>query len=281
MMSASQNKKMDNNRSVWVMGLPRSGTSWLGQIFDSHPDVRFKLSPLFSYAFKDALNNDSTREEIEQFLQEVYHREDSFLDQVDRRLQGDYPTFETKNIEPACLVIKENRYHNLIKHLLATCDKLQVVYIVRNPCGAIHSWLSCRNEFPEGAKPMEQWRSGAIRKKGKQEEFWGFDDWKLLTAMYQDMSRLEPDRVKVISYEQLVSNVVNTVTDMFSFAGLGMNSQTLSFLRESQLSTNKDSYAVYKEPGVAQRWQNELDPQIISVIIKDLAGSELEHYLHY
>jgi hypothetical protein len=261
------------------MGLPRSGTSWLGQIFDSHPDVRFKLSPLFSYAFKNALNESSTTADVYQFLQDVYHCEDSFLDQTDRRIKGEYPTFETKNAEPEFLAIKENRYHNLIRHLLAVDKKLVVVYIVRNPCGAINSWLSCSNEFPKEANAMEQWRSGSIRKNGKPEEFWGFDDWKLLTSMYRNMSLLEPERVKIVSYEQLVTDSLNTVSEVFSFAELEMNSQTKNFLRDSQSTMNCQSYAVYKKPEVAKRWRDELDSKIASEIYQDLKGSELEQYL--
>ena len=48
--------------------MPRSGTSWLSQIFDSHPDTKFKLSPLFSYAFKNAVNIESSKKEWLKFL---------------------------------------------------------------------------------------------------------------------------------------------------------------------------------------------------------------------
>lgn len=36
---------MDFSRSVMIVGAPRSGTSWLGKIFDSHPDVLYRHEP--------------------------------------------------------------------------------------------------------------------------------------------------------------------------------------------------------------------------------------------
>jgi hypothetical protein len=38
-------KQISNSRVTLVMGAPRSGTSWLGKIFDSHPDVLYRHEP--------------------------------------------------------------------------------------------------------------------------------------------------------------------------------------------------------------------------------------------
>ena len=36
-------------KNVAIFGVPRSGTSWLGQIFNSSPMVAYRFQPLFSY----------------------------------------------------------------------------------------------------------------------------------------------------------------------------------------------------------------------------------------
>ena len=36
---------MDFSRSIMIIGPPRSGTSWMGKIFDSHPDVLYRHEP--------------------------------------------------------------------------------------------------------------------------------------------------------------------------------------------------------------------------------------------
>ena len=44
-------------KRIGLHGVPRSGTSWLGNIFNSSPDLTYKHQPLYSYAFKNYLNN--------------------------------------------------------------------------------------------------------------------------------------------------------------------------------------------------------------------------------
>ena len=42
---------------VFAFGVPRSGTSWFGELFNSSPRVAYRFQPLFSYAFKDAIKD--------------------------------------------------------------------------------------------------------------------------------------------------------------------------------------------------------------------------------
>ena len=41
-----------------IFGVPRSGTSWLGEIVNSSEYTCYKYQPLFSYAHKNFLNKD-------------------------------------------------------------------------------------------------------------------------------------------------------------------------------------------------------------------------------
>ena len=40
-------------QTVAIFGCPRSGTSWLGQLFNAHETVLYRYQPLFAYEFKD------------------------------------------------------------------------------------------------------------------------------------------------------------------------------------------------------------------------------------
>ncbi len=144
---------------VWITGMPRSGTNWLSQIFASHPDVRLKLCPLFSYEFKNALDEKSSALMWRTLLKNVYHTESEYLDQEYLRREGHVPTFEQKNERPSMLVIKSTRFHNLTPGLLKKCPEIKWVGIVRNPCASIYSWISNPLEFPNSADPYTDWRT--------------------------------------------------------------------------------------------------------------------------
>ncbi len=258
--------------------MPRSGTNWLCQIFDSNERVIFKMAPLFSYSFKNAVNNNSTQQEWSDLFEGVYNSMDEFINQVKKRTSGDFPVFHGKVKPPEFLVIKDTRNHHLTGKILDFFPSIKIIHIVRNPCGAIYSWLSAANEFPSTADPMKEWRTGACRKTDES-EFWGFDDWKLLTLQYTELEKTHPNQVKVISYENLVTDALTTTSRIFEFAGLKMSEQTEKFLIESQ-SRHSDIYnAVFKDKSVKDKWRSHLKAEVIEEIYKDLKGTILEKYL--
>ena len=263
---------------AFLMGMPRSGTSWLSQIVDSSPEVRFRLSPLFSYAFKNAVNERSSRVEWEDVLRGAYLIEDRFMAQTCQREAGRYPVFAEKADSPPVLVVKDTRYHNLLERILSLFENSRLVAIARHPCGAIHSWLTTPKEFPQGADPLKEWRSGACRKTAP-EEFWGFEDWKIATRLHLDLMRRHPGRVHFMRYEALVEDAFAETRRLFDFLGLRWSRQTEAFLSESQSRHEEHTHAVFKRPDVKDRWRRELDPVIQNEIRKDLEGSDLARFL--
>lgn len=259
--------------------MPRSGTNWLSQIFDSHPDVRFKLAPLFSYAFRNFVDENSSEEDWQLFYGKVYESVDEFMDQSRRRKSGEFPVFARKESTPGFLAIKDNRHHNLSDRILNSAVKPKIVYIVRHPCGAINSWLKAPKEFPQTANPAEEWRIGKCRKTGP-EEFWGFDDWKYLTGKYLELNKTSPDRVYIVRYERLVDAAEIETKRMFDFAGLSLDTQTIAFLEMSQRKHSESTYSVFKDKKVKDEWRQELDKNIIDEIYSDLRGSILEEFLY-
>ena len=261
-----------------LTGMPRSGTSWLSQIFDSHPDVRFRLSPLFSYEYKNTLDQNSSKGAWTEVFRGAYLSKNEFMDQTARRASGEYPSFANKNASPSHLVVKDTRFHHLTRHALSLFPDLVVVAIIRHPCGAINSWLTTRGEFPHGADPLKEWRTGACRKSGVG-EFWGFDDWKNVTAEHLDLAKIYPKQVIIQRYEELVERPVSEVTKLFHFAGLEIHRQTLEFVEASQQAHLPTDYAVFKDPSVSRRWMAELQPQIRNEIQEELRGTRFETFL--
>ena len=97
--------------------MPRSGSTWLGELFNSNPEVVYRYQPLFSYAFRDRLTNTSTLEEINLFFSEIRKSEDQFINQIEARQEGKLPKFKGKTSCKA-IIYKEVRYHHILKHIL-------------------------------------------------------------------------------------------------------------------------------------------------------------------
>lgn len=148
---------------------------------------------------------------------------------------------------------------------------------MRHPCATIHSWLTNALEFPRDCDPLREWRTGACRKTGPG-EFWGFEDWKLVTGLFLDLAERHPERFRLLRYETLVQNAPGVVRGLFERLDLGWPKQTERFVRESQQRHHPHARAVFKDPAVAQRWEGELSPDIAGTILGELRGTRLEQF---
>lgn len=263
---------------TWIAGMPRSGTSWFGQIFASHPDVRLKLCPLFSYSFKNAMTETSTRTEWEEFFAKVYETADEFMDQEHLRKRQLVPNFETKNPTPHHLVIKSNRYHHLLPRLITLGLKVKLVLIVRDPRTAIASWVNNPTEFPQELNPDTEWRSGACKKTGPG-EFWGFDDWKLVTELFLGLAKAHASNTRLVRYEQLRDFPTDSVSEIFEWCGLSFHPQTVQFIRASQSSRSDNPRSVFRSPGQLAERNFKLGGAAISEIENEVANSIFEDFL--
>ena len=257
--------------------MPRSGTNWLSQIIFSHPDVRLKFCPLFSYEFKNVLNEDSKADEWRDLFKKVYETKSEYMDQEYLRREGHVPLFSIRNNNPSVLAIKSTRFHNLTQGLIKKCPEITWVAIVRNPYACIHSWLSNHFEFPADADPLTEWRNGNCRKKGPG-EFWGFEDWKSVTSLFLDLESKYPERFRICRYESLVNSALKETQLLFNWLRLDFSKQTRDFLIASQNIHSSHKRSVYKLPQNINNWQRELDPEILSAIKVDLENTPLSRF---
>ncbi len=267
----------ENILVAWISGMPRSGTTWLSQIFASSPDVRLKSCPLYSYEFKNALDETSSAEQWGNLFAKLYRTNSEFLDQEHLRKHGLIPHFKNKNANPRHLIIKSNRFHNLTPYILKLNKQVCFIHIVRHPCATILSWLSNSHEFPAYANPLEEWRTGQCRKTGPG-EFWGFDDWKKVTAQALKLSEQYPDRHKVVRYENLVKNTEPQARELFQFLQIPFEKQTHNFIELSCSRHDAHKHSVFKNPELKDKWEEMLDASIIAECMSEIRGTELEQF---
>ena len=263
---------------IAIFGMPRSGTSFLGQVLDSCPSVVYRLEPIFSYKLKNMVDEDSTREQFNNFFQLAFESdEDEFMNQVEKRAKGHYPTFQKSDKES--LVFKTTRFHNILPNLMENFheSELKVISLVRHPAGAIYSWINHPKEFPANCDYKIEWRNGLCRKTAK-EEFWGFDDWKKVMLQHIELEKKYPN-FKIFQYENIVSNIEEEIKALFDYIEVPYTEQTKQFLLESQSKNIDDPYAVYKDKSVTSKWKTQLDEDIQDEIINEIKGTVLEGFL--
>lgn len=271
---------MNFRKIISIHGNPRSGTSWLGQIFDSSPNVRYKFQPLFSYAFKNRINCNSTKEEIDYFYNELFRRQDVFLDQEDKKANGLYSIFDDKSNNPEFLVTKMVRYHYLCPHLASNDDQITFIAIVRHPCGVLNSWMNAPREFLPEWDFKNEWRFAQTKNKFRPEEYYGFHKWKEASKLFLEMEKNFPGKFKIIRYEDLVSNPWEMTQQLYDFCGLNVTKQTKTFLTQSTTEHQEDPYSVFKGKKDVRSWKHSLPEHIITAVTNELEGSEFERFLY-
>lgn len=264
----------------WISGMPRSGTTWLSQILASCPDVRLKICPLFSYEFKNILDENSSAQQWKILFADVYQTNSDFLDQEYLRKQGLVPIFPEKSQHPGNLIIKSNRFHNLVPYILNLNRDIRFVHIVRHPCASIYSWISNPLEFPDNADPNNEWRAGLCRKTGPG-EFWGFNDWVQVTRQALNLNEQYPNRHKIVRYEDLVRDPQGKTQELFEYFQLPYGNQTRDFLKLSHSRHDTHKRSVFKDPSTINRWQQRLDPVIASACMDEVKGTDLEQFIKY
>lgn len=270
---------MSPRKVIAILGVARSGTSWLGNILDSSPGVVYRFQPLFAYEFRDRITHASSSDEYIQWFRELYACDTEFLTQRDKKEAGLYPVFQ-KADKPAVLVFKENRFlYYFSKMLRLFPDDVKAICIVRNPCAVINSWLRNPKEFPPESNVDEEWRFGSCKNEGKEENFFGFYKWREATHLFLDMRDQWPNSVHIVRYEDLVKDPFNQTDKIFAFVKEELSEQTQNFIQESRSKHIESPYAVFKNESVVDSWRSQLDQKIIDEIYSELSGSRLEKFL--
>lgn len=266
-------------QKIAIHSVPRSGSTWLGNIFNSHPHVCFKLQPLFSYAFKNYLHENSTSEEIQSFFGEIASSEDSFINQVEGIKKGIVPKF-IKEAECSHVCYKEVRYHHILPNLMEKNRELRLILLVRNPLAVIYSWQNAPKEFrkDQGWDFENEWQFAASKNLNRREEYNGYEKWKEATRLFLELEKKYPQRTLLVTYANLISETEQTVKILFDFTNLEMAEETFNFLINSRKLNNSDAYSVYKNRKADDSW-HRLPAHIKNHVLNDLKGTVLEKFL--
>jgi len=262
-------------RVISINGAPRSGTSWLGQIFNSNEDVKYKFQPFYSYLFRNSISLNATFEQMHRFFTELYNYNDWYLDQIKQIKSGLVPKFEIKNEYPSTLVFKNVRKHYILSKMLEVYENLKVVCIIRNPVDAMNSWYLSPSNFLREWDFEGEWEYAQSRNQFMPDEYYGFHKWKECNMLFLHLAEKYPHKVKVVKYKDLTENCLDVVSQIFIFCSLSVGEQTKKFIGKSQTVDIDNEYSVYKN----RKSEIVLPQFIIDKIKLDLKGSILEQFV--
>jgi len=228
---------------ISIHSVPRSGSSWLLSIFNSHPETKCVYQPLFSYAFKNVLTNNSSKDEYSMFIQQLKTTQDDFCTMKSNfhTNNGKNPllTFK-KNKNISHLIMKHVTHHYLIKQIIHWNSNIKIIGLVRDPIHVIESQMKASHE------KMTDWLNGNDKNNNLEEHFFGFNKWTETNNMFIQLKEKYPNNVYIIHYDMLLDQPQNEIEKMFRFCNLTMTKSTTEFIQQSTQQTNNYDYSVYR-----------------------------------
>jgi len=267
-------------KKIAIHSVPRSGSSWLGEIINSSENVSYAFQPLFSYAFKSALNETSSLNDINEFYQAISVSNDDFITQKSSREIGKKPRFEKQKITH--VAYKEVRYQYAIENLIRKDPQQKVIGLVRNPLAVLSSWLNAPREFRADLNWdfVAEWNYARLKNEGKKEEYFGYQKWKETALLYKRLSSEYPDNFLLVNYSYLLKDSRKEVSKIFNFLNLSLTGQTENFLNTSESSAVSGAYSVFRnKTAVDDAWKKVITETIIKKVIDDCCKSDLAEFV--
>lgn len=254
-------------RKVGLFCVPRSGSTWLGEIINSCPEVKYKFQPNFAYSFEHELTDYSTQSEIETFFEKLYNTDDAFIN-GNLSISGQQKTYNFDKRDITTLCFKETHFLNIIENLLKS-SSIKVVGLVRSPFAVINSWLNIPKEFKPEWDISQEWEKAERKNKGLKTHYFGYDKWKEASFLFLKLRAFYPNQFYLMNYDDLITDIDSQVKMLFQFLEMPYTSQTVDFITQSSLSQNDDAYSVFKQKRNDLGWQSSLPEFIQNDIKKD------------
>lgn len=253
-------------RSLTILSVPRSGSTWLGQIFNSSPETIYRFQPNFAYSFPHKLDEKSTIKDVVHFKKALLETDDLFVTgrlSINGKIVHSFPKKEQK-----LLVWKE--VHSLyLADAFLRSDRAKVIGLIRSPLAVLASWRNAPKEFDEQWDFSKEWRRAPAKNMDNKGYCFGYEAWKANCRTFLKLAATKPGNFCLASYEELLANPQEYTESLFSFAGLQFTDQTKQYLQHSRSSTDKNPYATNKTFTKDDRWKKTLPVEIIQEVQND------------
>ncbi len=326
---------------VFLLGTQRSGTTWLANIFDSHPEClhyyepfapAYGLFPYFPHEFRrvagpNAALDARLREDLPRLVSHrsklfdpVYATRQQFefearvmgkLETAYRRLHlsplrfaaqfnllhlnrlGQKPVAFFDKTDIRITAIKEVRLYFKSALLAHTWPDAKFVHVVRHPAAVVSSMVQ---QMAQGKLiEINAHIDGFVAELRTQEALSNHDAvlarvrpshrtdalaayWRVANEELERDLAAMPSRSLVLTYEDLATDPLARVGEMFAWCGLSMSDATHAYVRASstsktdrrtELDTNRVSATYYRD------WVARVSPEVLSSVDRVCGDSPL------
>lgn len=294
---------------VLIMGMPRSGTTWLAKIFDSHPDTLYRHEP---DAGRPAPPHDAGDAAVRAYVASLVANRSTRCTTKAPWFPKSYDTLTRRTVRPVLLramrvlsrvwpqlavpdfaprsaalrpVLKSVNISDLLGRVARAMPSVRGVGILRHPCGYASSILrGTQSAKFAGSTPvtenLEPFRF-VLETQPAKERGLTLDAVRGLSpaarlgwlwVAYNDVFLASVDgleNVHLIRYEDLCADPPKVAKELFEFAQLGWNDQTAAFIGASTGHENASFYSVFKIPEKAAHRWRE---ELTAEQIEDVMG---------
>jgi len=251
--------------TILIHSVPRSGSSWLLSLFNSHPNIKALYQPLFSYAFKNIINENSTKEEYDNFIKKLIETNDDFCCMKSNfHTKGNITEYNIGNkgkLKYLCL--KHVTHHYNITKFIKHNPDVKIIGLIRNPCSVIYSQMNAEKEL------LKDWLNGSDKNLGLKENFFGFNKWKELNSIFYNLKREFPSNIIIINYEELVNNTELTIKTIFDFCNIDFLPEVSEFIKITKSENSDYDYSIFKNEDTINKYKDKLSSEIVEYIINN------------
>ena len=223
---------------LFVVGAPRSGTTWLQRLLASHPQVHTgQESKLFRWYLEPQLRMwrmETTRETDERTATgrggtglSCYFREEEFLD-VLRKYMAELLQPMLRELKPGEIFLEKSPSHALcigaIKELLPEC---KIIHVLRDARDVVASLLAASKSWGKAWAPHHPAAAAAL--------------WvEHVTAVLRASQNLSREEFYEVRYEDLIMAPERSLRGVSEFLGLDWDSQAMQQAIERNSPDHKD-----------------------------------------
>ncbi len=273
---------MSKNNVVFIISLPRSGSTMLQHILGSHSEMIATAEPWILFpqalslkkgAIQSSYDHEICRIAITDFLDQLENKEQEYYTAVRKMASHLYETFLKEN-NKTFFIDKTSRYYQALPEIFKIFPDAKFVFLVRNPLGTFSSFITT----------MVRGNLSVLGENGIRNDL--MNGYKQLVSAYAE----HQEKCHFVKYEDIVLNPYQEIQKLCNYIGVEFQEEMIQYQSKIGVLKGKlvDPKSIHKhEKPVTDyltAWKDKLDTtqkKILALGFVNHLGKELIEQIGY